>query len=234
MAFIDARRDRFGVEPICAVLTEHGVGIAPSTYYAAKAWPLSARARRDEFLCDVIARVHRDNYDAYGAVKVWEHLNEVEAIGVARCTVERLMRELGLRGVRRGGTVRTTIGSKSDDWPADLVKRDFSAPAPDRLWLADLTYVRTRSGWVYAAFVIDACSRRVLGWQTSRSLAPTSPSTHSRWPCTPADATATPSTRSPTTATADLNIFPSDTASASPTTTSSRQPEAEATATTTR
>ena len=170
MAFVDAHRDRFGVEPICAVLTEHGVGIAPSTYYAAKSRPPSARARRDGFLCDVIARVHRDNYDAYGAVKVWEHLNEVEAIRVARCTVERLMGRLGLEGTRRGRRPSTTTPRPDDDRPADLVNRDFSASAPDRLWLADLTYVRTRSGWVYAAFVIDAYSRRVLGWQTSRSL----------------------------------------------------------------
>ena len=170
MAFVDAHRHRFGVEPICAVLTEHGVGIAPSTYYAAKTRPPSARARRDGFLCEVIARVHRDNYDAYGAVKVWEHLNEVEAISVARCTTERLMRRLGLEGTRRGRPPSTTTPRPDDDRPADLVKRDFSVPAPDRLWLADLTYVRTRSGFVYVSFVIDAYSRRVLGWQTSCSL----------------------------------------------------------------
>ncbi len=94
MAFIDAHRDRFGVEPICAVLAEHGVGIAPSTYYAARCRPPSARAQRDAWLCGEIARVHRDNYDAYGAAKVWDHLNRVEGITVARCTVERLMRQL--------------------------------------------------------------------------------------------------------------------------------------------
>lgn len=170
MVFVDAHRDRFGVEPICAVLAEHGVGIAPSTYYAAKKRPLSARDRRDEVLCELIARVHRDNYDAYGAVKIWEHLNEVDNVPVARCTVERLMGRLGIQGVRRGRRTRTTTSDDSQQPPADLVKRDFAASAPDRLWLADLTYVRTRSGFVYAAFVIDAYSRRVLGWQASRSL----------------------------------------------------------------
>ncbi len=170
MAFVDAHRHRFGVEPICAVLTEHGVGIAPSTYYAAKTRPPSARARRDAWLRTQIARVHRENYGVYGAAKVWDHLNRVEGVRVARCTTERLMRELGLQGTRRGSTVRTTTTSPDAERPADLVKRDFAVPAPNRLWLADLTYVRTHSGWVYAAFVIDAYSRRVLGWQASRSL----------------------------------------------------------------
>ena len=114
--------------------------------------------------------MHRDNYDAYGAAKVWDHLNRVEHITVARCTVERLMRQLGLEGTRRGATVRTTTSDPDADRPADLVNRDFTVPAPNRLWLADLTYVRTRSGWVYVSFVIDAYSRRVLGWQASRSL----------------------------------------------------------------
>lgn len=170
MAFVDAHRDRFGVEPICAVLVEHGVGIAPSAYYAAKKRPPSARDRRDEVLCELIARVHRDNYGVYGAVKIWEHLNEVENIAVARCTVERLMARLGIAGIRRGRQPSTTTGAQADDRPADLVERDFAVPAPDRLWLADLTYVPTRSGFVYVSFVIDAYSRRVLGWQASRSM----------------------------------------------------------------
>ncbi len=117
-----------------------------------------------------IARVHRDNYDAYGAAKVWDHLNRVEGITVARCTVERLMRQLSLEGTRRGATVRTTTSDPDACRPADLVNRDFTVPAPNRLWLADLTYVRTRSGWVYVSFMIDAYSRRVLGWQASWSL----------------------------------------------------------------
>ena len=170
MAFIDAHRDRFGVEPICAVLAEHGVGIAPCAYYAARCRPPSARAQRDAWLRAEIARVHRDNYDAYGAAKVWDHLNRVERITVARCTVERLMRQLGLEETRRGATVRTTTPDPDADRPADLVNRDFTVPAPNRLWLADLTYVRTRSGPVYVSFVIDAYSRRVLGWQASRSM----------------------------------------------------------------
>ena len=205
MAFIDAHRHRFGVEPICAVLVEHGVGIAPCAYYAARRRPPSARAQRDAWLREEIARVHKENYDAYGAAKVWDHLNRVEHITVARCTVERLMRQLGLEGTRRGATVRTTTSDPDADRPADLVNRDFTVPAPNRLWLvlcpqtfvgfesgkspefkgfdtcmsaqtfadtalADLTYVRTLSGWVYVSFVIDAYSRRVLGWQASRSL----------------------------------------------------------------
>ena len=170
MVFIDAHRDRFGVEPICAVLAEHGVGIAPSAYYAAKSRPPSARAVRDAWLRVEIARVHAENYDAYGAAKVWDHLDRVEGVRVARCTVERLMRGLGLEGARRGAKTRTTSSDPDAERPADLVKRDFAVPAPDRLWLADLTYVRTRSGFVYVSFVIDAYSRRVLGWQASRSL----------------------------------------------------------------
>ena len=170
MAFVDAHRGRFGVEPICAVLAEHGVGIAPCAYWAARRRPPSARALRDAWLCGEIARVHRENYDAYGAAKVWDRLNSVEGIRVARCTVERLMRRMGLEGTRRGGTVRTTTPADDAERPADLVNRDFAVPAPNRLWLADLTYVRTRSGWVYVSFVIDAYSRRVLGWQASRSM----------------------------------------------------------------
>ena len=170
MAFVDAHRDRFGVEPICAVLAEHGVGIAPSTFYAAKRRPPSTRALRDAWLCALIARVHRVDYDAYGAAKVWDHLNRVEHIRVARCTVERLMAQMGLSGVRRGGTVRTTTPADDAERPEDLVNRDFAMPDPNRLWLADLTYVRTHAGFVYVSLVLDAFSRRVLGWQASRSM----------------------------------------------------------------
>ncbi len=152
------------------MVCEHSVGIAPCAYYAARCRPPSARAQRDAWLRAEIARVHRDNYDAYGAAKVWDHLNRVEHITVARCTVERLMRQLGLEGTRRGATVRTTDPDPDADRPADLVNRDFTVRAPNRLWLADLTYVRTRSGPVYVSFVIDAYSRRVLGWQASRSM----------------------------------------------------------------
>lgn len=157
---------RWGIEPIAKTL-----GVAPSTYHASKTRPPSARAVRDAELRPVIARVHKENLVAYGADKMWDHLNQVEGIGVARCTVERLMSQMGLSGVRRGRSwVRTTITDNGTERPADLVDRDFTVTAPNRLWLADLTYVKTHSGWVYVAFIIDAYSRRVFGWQASRSL----------------------------------------------------------------
>jgi putative transposase len=143
VAYIDVHRDRFGVEPICRVLTEHGCKIAPNTYWVAKKRPPSARAIRDEGLKDEITRVHGENLDVYGADKVWAQLNR-EGTRVARCTVERLMRDLGLSGVRRGKSYRVT--TQTDDpqrRPNDLVDRQFSAPAPNRLWVADLTYVKT-------------------------------------------------------------------------------------------
>jgi putative transposase len=164
IAYIDANRDRFGVEPICRVLP-----IAPSTYHAAKRRPPSARALRDEELKAEIARVHRDNFGVYGARKVWRQLGR-EGISVARCTVERLMGELGLQGVRRGKPRRTTTPDATAPRPADLVDRDFSATRPNQLWVADLTYVATWSGFVYVALVVDAFSRFLVGWQASRSL----------------------------------------------------------------
>ena len=164
IAYIDANRDRFGVEPICQVLP-----IAPSTYYAASRRPASARAVRDAKLKGEIARVHAEQFGVYGARKVWRQLGR-EGISVARCTVERLMRELGLQGVRRGKTRHTTTPDATAPRPADLVDRDFSATRPNQLWVADLTYVATWSGFVYVAFIIDAFSRFVVGWQASRSL----------------------------------------------------------------
>src|SRR5436190_14356631 len=164
IAFIDARRDDFGVEPICEVLQ-----FAPSTYYSAKRRPPCARAVRDEQLRAEIRRVHRENFGVYGADKVWAQLNR-EGIRVARCTVERLMGELGLRGAVRGKPRRTTIPDAKAERPRDLVDRQFKVPAPNRLWVADLTYVRTWSGFVYVAFVTDAYSRMIVGWQASRSL----------------------------------------------------------------
>jgi putative transposase len=139
VAFIDANRDELGVEPICRVLTAHGCQIAPSTYYAAKARPPSARARRDEELKNAITRVYEENLFVYGADKVWAQLNR-EGTRVARCTVERLMRDLGLSGARRGKAWTPTT-TRSDDRlarPLDLVERRFRAPAPNRLWVADL------------------------------------------------------------------------------------------------
>jgi putative transposase len=163
-AYIDAHRDEFGVEPICRVLQ-----VAPSGYYAAKRRPPSARARRDEALKAAIVAVFEANYRCYGARKVWRQLHR-EGIVVARCTVERLMRALGLNGLVRGKAKRTTITAVEAARPGDLVERNFRAPAPNRLWVADLTYVRTWSGFVYAAFIIDVYSRQVVGWQIATHL----------------------------------------------------------------
>jgi putative transposase len=170
IAFIDAHRGAFGVEPICRVLNEHGCGIAPNTYWVAKKRQPSKRALRDAELVEHIQQVYEENLSVYGADKIWAQLND-EGIRVARCTVERLMRQIGLQGNRRGRTwAITTIGDGRLERPADLVDRDFRAPAPNRLWVADLTYVKTHSGWVYVAFVIDVFSRMVVGWQASKSL----------------------------------------------------------------
>ena len=170
MTFIDEHRERFGVEPICRVLTEHGAKIAPNTYYVAKKRPPSTRAVRDEELKVHISRVHAENLSVYGADKIWAQLNR-EGIPVARCTVERLMRTLGLSGARRGKAYKVTTRSDGRQHrPDDLVDRNFSAIAPNRLWVADLTYVKTHVGWVYAAFIIDVFSRMVVGWQLSNSL----------------------------------------------------------------
>ena len=175
MRFISEHKDRaegglrWGVESVCAVLREQGCPIAPSTYYDAIGRPPSPRARRDELLKPAIARVHAENYDVYGARKVWLQLNR-EGTEVARCTVARLMRELGLRGARRGKQVRTTRADAAAARPADLVGRRFSPPAPDRLWVADYTYVPAWAGMVYVAFVIDAYSRRILGWRAATSM----------------------------------------------------------------
>jgi putative transposase len=152
------------------VLREHGCGIAPNTYWAAKTRAPSKRAERDAELVPAIRRVHAENLSVYGADKIWTQLNN-EGIRVARCTVERLMRQEGLQGNRRGRTwTVTTIGDDRLERPADLVDRTFAAPAPNRLWVADITYVKTHSGWVYVAFVIDVYSRAVVGWQASKSL----------------------------------------------------------------
>jgi putative transposase len=164
IAYIHEFKHRYGVEPICRVLP-----IAPSTYYAATRRPTSARAVRDAKLRAEIARVHAEHFGVYGARKVWRQLGR-EGICVARCTVERLMRELGLEGVRRGKPRRTTTPEVTEPRPADLVERNFSATRPNQLWVADLTYVATWSGFVYVAFVIDAFSRMLVGWQASRSL----------------------------------------------------------------
>ena len=167
--FVDQHRKEYGVEPICAELP-----IAPSTYYEHKRRErepqrCSARSRRDAELGEAIRRVHTDNYGVYGARKVWRQLRR-EGIGAARCTVERLMRLEGLKGVVRGKKRRTTVSDENAHRPADLVDRRFVASAPNRLWLADITYIPTWSGFVYAAFVIDAYSRFIVGWRVATTL----------------------------------------------------------------
>ena len=162
--YIDEHKEEFGVEPICRVLQ-----FAPATYYAAASRPPSVRQLRDEELKVEVLRVWQENRRVYGADKVWTQLRR-EGVTVARCTVERLMRALGIAGVVRGKVVRTTFGDETVVRPADLVDRQFRAEAPNRLWVADLTYVRTFSGWAYVAFVIDVFSRYIVGWQVSRFL----------------------------------------------------------------
>ena len=164
--FIDDHKARFGVEPICRALQ-----IAPSTYYDVKSRQRepSARARRDAELVVEIRRVYEQSKGLYGARKVWWQLR-LDGIDIARCTVERLMRQAGLEGVRRGRRRRTTICDEQASRPADLVERDFSADAPNRLWVADFTYVMTWSGVVYVAFVIDAFSRRIVGWKADTTM----------------------------------------------------------------
>lgn len=164
---------RWGVESICAQLTRLGAPIAPSTYYECRSARPSKRKLRDAQLRALIAKVHAENYGVYGARKVWLQLNRERPVGappVARCTVERLMGELGLRGAVRGKVKRTTIADPAAKRPGDLVRRRFEPLAPDRLWVADFTYVSTWSGWVYVAFVIDAYARRIIGWRTSTSM----------------------------------------------------------------
>ena len=168
IAFVEDHRDVHGVEPICRLLP-----IAPSTYYEhvdrrrdpAK---LSARAKRDAELRDEIQRVWEENFRVYGVRKVWRQLRR-KGIEVARCTVARLMRAMGLRGVVRGKAVRTTVSDKAAPCPLDRVNRDFKAPRPNVLWVADFTYVATWSGFVHVAFVVDAFARRIVGWRVSRT-----------------------------------------------------------------
>jgi putative transposase len=164
--FIDEHRDVFGVEPICRCL-----GIAPSTYYAVKARQQrpAPRTLRDRELLAEITRVHGGSSGLYGARKVWWQL-QAEGVPVARCTVERLMRQAGLAGVVRGTRRRTTIPDEQADRPLDLVEREFTATAPNRLWVADFTYVASWSGVVYVAFVIDAFSRRIVGWKADTTM----------------------------------------------------------------
>ena len=169
IAFIDAHRDAYGIESICAQLP-----IAPSTYYEHKGRQIDPsrvpeRVRRDGELRASIRRVWDHNFQVYGARKVWRQLNR-EQIPVARCTVERLMRSLGLQGAVRGRKCRTTIADDSAERPLDHVNRQFQAMRPNELWVADFTYVATWSGFVYVAFVIDVFARRIIGWRVARSM----------------------------------------------------------------
>ena len=170
VGFIDDHREAYGVEPICEVLP-----IAPSTYHEAKARQadpsrLPERALRDAELCEEIERVWKENFGVYGARKVWRQLLR-EGFPVARCTVERLMRQMGLQGAVRGRAYKTTtIVDEAAGRPADLVRRDFTADRPNQLWVADITYVATWVGFVYVAFVTDVFSRKIVGWRVSNSL----------------------------------------------------------------
>ncbi|MFF5393193.1 IS3 family transposase [Streptomyces sp. NPDC013012] len=168
VAFIDEHRHVFGVEPICRVLTIHGLKIATSTYYAARKRTPSARSLRDAELKTQISRVHADNFSVYGVRKVWRQLHR-EGIPVARCTVARLMRDLGLQGVRRGRGIRTTVRDDGHDRADDLLQRDFTASHPNERWVADFTYVTTWSGIVYVTFVVDVFSRAIVGWSAATS-----------------------------------------------------------------
>jgi transposase InsO family protein len=169
VSFIDAHRDDYGVEPICTQLP-----IAPSTYYEHKAREqnperLPPRVRRDRELSSEIQRVWDENFRVYGARKVWRQLKR-EQFEVARCTVERLMRALGLQGAVRGRTCRTTVGDDTAVRPADLVQRQFTATRPNQLWVADITYVATWAGFVYVASVIDVFARRIVGWRVASTM----------------------------------------------------------------
>ncbi len=170
VAFVDQERAAYGVEPICAQLP-----IAPATYYEAKARAADptrqpVRVQRDTELRDEIQRVWDANHQVYGPRKVWRQLRR-DGITVARCTIERLMRAMGLQGAIRGRTFKTTIPDEAAARPADLVQRSFTATRPNQLWVADLTYVATWSGFVFVAFVIDVFARRIVGWRVATSLA---------------------------------------------------------------
>ena len=168
ISFIDEHRTVLGVEPICRLLP-----IAPSTYYEVIAKRtdvdrLSARERNDIAMKVEIRRVFNENFQVYGVRKVWRQLQR-EGFDIARCTVARLMRMMGLQGIIRGKPAKTTVSDKAAPCPLDRVNRQFRAPAPNMLWLSDFTYVATWQGFVYVAFVIDAFARRIVGWRASRT-----------------------------------------------------------------
>jgi len=172
VAFIDSVKERFGVEPVCRVLSQFVCKIAPGTYYAAKARPPSARDLRDEKVKELLLAIWQDpdrGRELLGARKMWQLMHRlhitVDGRPVARCTIERLMRELGLLGARRGDSfVKTTVADPDAERAPDLVRRDFTAPAPNRLWVVDFTYLDTEDGKAYAAFVQDVFGRKIVGW----------------------------------------------------------------------
>ena len=170
VTFVDSNREKYGVESICKSLP-----IAPSTYYEHKAREVDLdciprRTHQDMILKGEIQRIWDENKRVYGAKKVWKAINKENVYKVARCTVERLMRSMGLRGVIRGRGVKTTFPSPKDERPEDLVNRDFTADHPNQLWVADFTYVSSWQGFVYVAFIIDVFSRMIVGWRASRSM----------------------------------------------------------------
>ena len=172
VAFIDSVRERFGVEPVCHVLSQFVCKIAPGTYYAAKKRPPSARQLRDEKIEEVLLEIWHDpdrGRELLGARKMWQLMHKlhitVDGRAVARCTIERLMRGLGLIGARRGDSFyRTTVADPAAERAPDRVRRDFTATAPNQLWVVDFTYLETDAGKAFAAFVQDVFSRRIVGW----------------------------------------------------------------------
>ncbi|MDY5784977.1 IS3 family transposase, partial [Corynebacterium sp.] len=171
VGFIDTYRDEFGVEPIIRALAATSAKIALSTYYAFKSGPTAARTIRDKQLTTEIRRLYEENYSCYGVRKMWAEINRENSCGhVARCTVERLMAAEGLTGITRRKTKPSTRSADADECPVDLVDRHFTAPTPNMLWVADITYIPTTRGWVYAVFVMDAYSREIVGWQITNHL----------------------------------------------------------------
>ena len=169
MAFIEANRAEFGVEPICTVLSSAGLQVAPSTYYAARSRPPSARAVRDLVLITALVALWTDNYHVYDARKLWKTARRA-GYDVGRDQVARLMRIAGIQGVRRGKRVRTTKADPAAARHPDLVGRDFTATAPDQLWVTDLTFVPTWAGVAYVCFIVDAFSRMIVGWRVASHM----------------------------------------------------------------
>ncbi len=169
VAYIDAHRDEFGVEPICAVLAEAGAKIAPSTYYARKSRPLSARAISDAVWMPILMTLWVANRKVYGADKLWRAARRA-GHEIGRDRVARLMRHMGIQGVTRRRKIFTTVADPDALRAPDLVNRDFTAAGPDQLWVTDLTYVPTRSGMAYVCFIVDAFSRRIVGWRVAANM----------------------------------------------------------------